>query len=164
MAFWRFVPALLVLTGVFGGVGLLYWFRASAMRNLALKRGFRYAKGDPLFWRSANKYRLVPASLRLKGYPANTLRQMWNVLEGEINGAKVLIFDSILGMGVWGRGQRYSTFLAVEADRDPFEGRSPKEKTTHGNGWFVLYCFRFWQVPWTLSIEAIEERLDKLKP
>jgi hypothetical protein len=45
----RFVPALLVLAAIFAGIRLLYWFRASAMRALALRWVSNIQKAIPGF-------------------------------------------------------------------------------------------------------------------
>lgn len=73
----------------------------------------------------------------------------------------MLIFDSTLGSRNGGKGT-YSTFIAVCTDKNPFETVSTKEKIAHSNGWTALYSFRFWQLPWTLSVQCIEEHLNDL--
>ena len=100
----------------------------------------------------------APESFRLRGYPVDTLRKTWNLVEGKKNGLHVLILDSILGMG--GTRGRYSTFIAVQTNHDPFKLRGPDEKIAHSNGWIAVYRLKFWQIPWTLSIERIEAHLD----
>jgi hypothetical protein len=154
----RFVPTVLLIVTVFVGIDILYRYRAAAMRSLAVKYGFDFIPGPS--WYDLRKQLPVPKSFRLRGYPLNTLRRTWNVVEGERNGLHVLIVDSILGMG--GARGRYSTFIAVQVDQDPFGGRDSEEKTAHSNGWFAIYRLRFWQVPWTLSVERIETHLDHL--
>jgi hypothetical protein len=159
---YRWVPALLVVTGIVGGLKLLYRLRATAMRALAHRLGFQYAEGNSSLWFAPKDYHPIPTAFRLRGYPLNTLRRTWNVLEGERNGVRVVILDSILGLGGKGGG-RYCTFIAVRTEDDPFGDKSDQEKIAHSNGWTALYRFRFWQIPWTLSIQEIQEHLDKLK-
>lgn len=161
MIFMRFVPALLLLTVMFAGIKLLYEFRASAMRGLALKWGFQYSKGEPRMLYLPKSHRPKPVSFRLHGYPVDTLNRTWNLIEGEKNGLKILILDSTLSMG--GRRGRYSTFIAVRTDTNPFNNEDSEEKIVHSNGWTALYRLRFWQIPWTLSIQRIEEHLEALK-
>jgi hypothetical protein len=160
MVLVRFVPALLVPAALFAGIGLLYWFRASAMRALALRRGFQYTNGDPPLWFRPKDYRPIPTSFRLRGYPVNSISRTWNVIKGEKNGIIILILDSALDFGV--RRGRYCTFIAARTDQDPFGIKSPQEKIAHSNGWTALYRLRFWQIPWTVSIQRIEEHLDSL--
>ena len=161
MIFMRFVPALLLLTVVFVGIELLYRFRASAMRTLALKWGFHYSKGEPRMWYLPKNHSPKPTSFRLHGYPVDTMNRTWNLIEGEKNGLKILILDSTLSMG--GRNGRYSTFIAVRTDTNPFDNEAPEEKVVHSNGWIALYRLRFWQIPWTLSIQRIDEHLETLR-
>jgi hypothetical protein len=156
----RFVPAILMLTAIVGGIAFLYWSRASAMRAFARKWGFQYTKGDPRIWYLPKDHTPMPTEFRLRGYPVNTLNRTWNVIEGEKNGIKFLILDSTLSMG--GKRGRYSTFIAARTDTNPFEIKSPQEKIAHSNGWTALYRLRFWQVPWTLSIQRIEQHLNNL--
>ena len=160
MVLVRFVPGLLVLTAIFAGIRLLYWFRASAMRALALRWGFQYTKGDPRFWLPPKDHRPTPTSFRLRGYPVNTISRTWNVIEGEKNGISILILDSILDFGV--KRGRYCTFIAARTDQNPFGIKSPQEKIAHSNGWTALYRLCFWQIPWTLSIQRIDGHLDSL--
>jgi hypothetical protein len=160
MALIRFIPGLLPLAAIFAGVRLLYWFRASAMRALALRWGFRYTKGDPRFWFLPKNHCPIPTSFRLRGYPVNAINRTWNVVEGEMSGISILILDSTLGFGA--KRGRYSTFIAARTDQDPFGVKSAQEKIAHSNGWTALYRLRFWQVPWTLSIQRIEEHLNSL--
>ena len=161
MVLLKFAPALLMLIAIFVLIKLLYWYRASAMRALALKCGLQYTKGDPKLWYLPKHHRPIPTSFRLRGFPVNTLSRTWNVIEGEKNGISVLILDSTLSMG--GNRGRYSTFIAVQSDKNPFEDNDAREKIAHSNGWTALYRLRFWQVPWTLSIQRIEEHLNNFK-
>ena len=160
MIFMRFVPALLLVTVVFVGIKLLYWFRASAMRALALKWGFQYSKGEPRMLYLPKNHSPKPHSFRLHGYPVDTMNRTWNLIEGEKNGLKILILDSTLSMG--GRNGRYSTFIAVRTETNPFDNEAPEENIVHSNGWVALYRLRFWQIPWTLSIQRIDEQLEIL--
>jgi hypothetical protein len=160
MAMVRFIPGLLLLTAIFAGVRWLYWFRASAMRALALRRNFRYTKGDPRFWFLPKNHRPIPTSFRLRGYPVNTINRTWNVIEGETNGISILILDSTLSFG--SKDGRYCTFISARTDQSPFGIKGPQEKIAHSNGWTALYRLRFWQIPWTLSIRRIEEHLNSL--
>jgi hypothetical protein len=161
MALIRYAPALLMLTAIFVGIEVLYQFRASAMRAFASKWGFRYSNGAPNKYYLPKNHRPIPTSFRLKGYPVDTLNRTWNVIEGEKNGLKILVLDSTLSMG--GRYGRYTTFIAVRTDTNPFEDTSPDEEIAHSNGWTALYRLRFWQIPWTLSVRRIEEHLDAMK-
>lgn len=157
----RFFPPLILFTLIFAAIELLYVARASAMRSLAVRLGLRYTRGDPRKWYLPKAYKPSPASFRLRGYPVDTLNRMWNVIEGEHGGVKVLIVDATLSMG--GKRGRYSTFVATKTDENLFRLRTEPEKIAQSNGWTALYRLRFWQTPWTLSIRRIEEHLASLR-
>jgi hypothetical protein len=67
------------------------------------------------------------------------------VIEGEKNGVKVIVLNSILSMG--GKRGRYTTFIAPRTDKNPFGGKEPQEKIAHSNGWTALYRRRYLQIP-----------------
>jgi hypothetical protein len=152
----RFVPGVLLFAIVIIGIDILYRCRTAAMRSLALKYRLEFTAGPR--WYDLRRLPPAPASFRLRGYPVDTLRKTWNLIEGKRNGLHIVIVDSILGMG--GTRGRYSTFIAVQANDDPFKARGPKERMAHSNGWFALYRLKFWQIPWTLSIARIEIHLS----
>ncbi len=154
----RFLPAVLIVATVLVGIDILYRHRAAAMRSLALKYGLDFAAGPR--WYDLRTRIPAPESFRLRGYPVDTLHKTWNLVEGNRNGLHVLILDSILGMG--GTRGRYCTFIAVQTSHDPFKARGPNEKIAHSNGWVAVYRLKFWQIPWTLSIERIEAHLREL--
>lgn len=155
---YLFVFALLMIAALLIGTKLLYSSRASAMRALAVRFGFRYTKGHP--WSVSPGYLPLPTSFRLRGFPLDTMKRTWNVIEGERNGTSLVILDSLLSCG--GKRGRYCTFIAVRTDDNPFEETSREEKIAHSNGWTALYRLRFWQIPWTLSIARIEEQVSRL--
>jgi hypothetical protein len=156
-----FVIASLVLTMGFIGVKLLYLSRTAAMRALALRLGFQFREGEPHLLHLPKNHHPLPPSFQVRGSPWNTVTRAWNFIEGEKNGTKVIIFGSTLGSRYRGNGI-YSTFIAVRADNNPFSYAGHELKIAHSNGWIALYRFRFWQIPWTLSIERIEECLDNV--
>ncbi len=160
MIFMRFVPALLLLTVVSRDQAFV-WVPRFRHAHFRPKWGFQYSKGEPRMLYLPKNHSPKPASFRLHGYPVDTLNRTWNLIEGEKNGLKILILDSTLSMG--GRNGRYSTFIAVRTDTNPFSNEAPEEKIVNSNGWIALYRLRFWQIPWTLSIRRIEEHLETLK-
>lgn len=151
--------ALLVLTLCLIGVKLLYRYRSVSMRALALRLGLQFRDGEPHLMYLPKGHRPLPTSFQVKASPWNTITRAWNFIEGEKDGIRVLIFDSTLGSG---RGI-YGTFIAVRTDKNPFKNKDSEEKIAHSNGWTALYRFRFWQIPWTLSVESIEEYVDNLR-
>jgi hypothetical protein len=156
-----YVIGLLVLTLCFVGIKLLYLSRSVAMRALALRLGFQFREGEPHLLYLPKGHRPLPTSFQVRGNPWNNITRAWNFIEGEKGGIRVLIFDSTIGSGK-GKGI-YITFIAVRTDENPFGNKGSDEKIAHSNGWTALYRFRFWQIPWTLSIQSIEAYVDNLR-
>ena len=83
------------------------------------------------------------------------------MIEGEKSGLSILIFDSILDLGI--KSGTYCTYIAARCDTSPFGTEFHREKIIHRNGWTILYRFRLLQIlPWTLSIRRIEQHLNNL--
>ena len=134
----------------FGLQNLLPRLRTRAMRSLALRRGFHYI-GGPL-----------PTSFRMTCDPAAGLRFASDVIEGQTNGVRILIFDCAIGVG---RGQA-CTFIATQTNQNPFGRVSWGEKIVQSCGWSALYRLRPLfpgSAPWSMSIQRIEEHLDGLR-
>ena len=132
--------------------------RASAMRALALRWGFHYSSGDSQVLTSPEESPSLPDWFDVSLYPASEIRTVSNVVEGERNGIKVLIFDSVVGRP---KGA-YCSFIATQTPENLFGVTSPGEKITQTSQCTMLYRFRFIQVPGTLSIRSIEDRLKNL--
>ena len=75
--------------------------RAAAVRALAARSGFHYLGGA------------LPKSLTLYGTPFQSSTKIWNAIDGEPRGIRVIAFDSQVGSGKhsWRR-----TVIAVEND------------------------------------------------
>jgi hypothetical protein len=97
-------------------------------------------------------------AFEMRCQPANVISRVWNVIDGERNGIRVLIFDSTVFEG---KG-RYCTFVATLTSENLFESDSSREKIAQCSGWTAAYRIRFIQIPWTLSITRIEELLNNL--
>jgi hypothetical protein len=133
--------------------------RASAMRALALRWGFHYSSGDSQVLTSPEESNsLLPDWFDISLYPASDIRTVSNVVEGERNGIKVLIFDSVVGRP---KGA-YCSFIATQTPENLFGVTNPGEKIIQASKCTMLYRFRFIQVPGTLSIRSIEDRLKNL--
>jgi len=126
--------------------------RVRAMRSLAARRGFQYI-GGPL-----------PASFRMTSYPADDLRFVRNVIEGQSNGMPILIFDCDVGVVGIARG-RTCTFIATQTDTNPFGSLGWGERIVQSSGWSALYRLPplFPSRPWTMGIRRIEDHLDSLR-
>jgi hypothetical protein len=161
-----FLPALAVLALILGLVRASLMFRARTMRALAARSGLRYIGPAALRWWGFPKTKLpVPIPFSLAWWPANKIRQIWNVIEGEHEGVPVLIFDSLL-VGV-GKSGVYRTFFACKAEESPFGTDVSPDRVVHSHGWTVLYRVpRFLEAPWatwTMGIHRIEDYLNRLR-
>ena len=158
------VPATVTL--VFGFVRLLMFFRANAVRALASRWGFQYI-GPPavrfwsLWFRSSPEISPpLPVSFSLASYPADRIRQVWNVIEGQQSGVSVFIFDSYLGR-VKGT---YCTFIACQTEKNPFGSDTSSDRVVHSSGWTALYRIPFLQIiPWTMSIHRLDDHVNRLR-
>jgi hypothetical protein len=108
---------------VFAGAALALLFafhlaerqRTAAIRGLAIRSGFHYL-GDAL-----------PRSLTLSGTPFDLASKVWNVIDGEPRGVRVIAFDCQVGAGKssWrrtviavGSGAGLSLMLSFEMTMD----------------------------------------------
>ena len=140
------VPALLIVILLVGGYELLFRFRTAAMRNLAMRSGFRFATGSSGLWGLwfAPKASRPTPTFPLVGDPLNGVSRTWNVIEGEKNGLSIPIFDSILDLGI--KSGTYRTYIAARCDTNPFGTECHREKIIHRNGWTILCRFQFLQI------------------
>jgi hypothetical protein len=138
------------------GLKYLYRFRAVAMGALATRWSLRYSTGDQ---RIFGGRRPVHYPIAFKN-PGFAISRIWNVLDGERNGIRVVIFDSLIGEG---RGARACTLFATQTGENLFNGLSWGEKIAQRSGWTVVYRIPFIRIrPWTLSITRIEALLNNL--
>jgi hypothetical protein len=163
----------LILPGVVAlcvaAVRVSLMFRARAMRALAANWGFRYI-GPPAFsWRGFPFFPKVrppvPVPFSLAWWPANKIRQVWNVIEGQEGGVSVLIFDSFIG-GI-GKAGKYRTFFACETEHSPFGIDTSPDYIVQSRGWTIRYGVpRFLDIPWatwSMGIRCLEDHLNKLR-
>jgi hypothetical protein len=157
-------PAVAAVALVFGVSASMFIFRARVMRMFATRCGFQY-RGPvmpKLGFPSLPKFRspFLPASVHLNVYPANQIRQIWNVIEGQHGGVSLLIFDSIIGTG---KGT-CATFIAWHSKQNPFGNNTSTETAINLGEWTGIYRIPWLQVlPWTMSIRRVDHHLDKLR-
>jgi hypothetical protein len=78
--------------------------RTIAVRNLAVRRGYTYLG------------RLLPRSITLQGTPFYRASSIWNIIEGENLGVKIVAFDCRMGAG---KGSWRQTVIAAESSDNP---------------------------------------------
>jgi hypothetical protein len=101
-------------------------YRANAIRALAIRFGMHYL-GSAL-----------PKSLKLEGTPFHSASKVWNVIDGEPRGTRIMAFDCQVGMGKhsWRR-----TVIAVESS-DGVLGHLPlypDMTIDRSSRWQILY-------------------------
>lgn len=149
-----------VILAIFGCVEMLLSYRSAQMRALATRLGWTYTPGRNHVWRLIFKQQVFPVDFRLRGYPFTARWGMMNILRGKCDGTQMLVLDELLHLGP--RYDRYVTFIAAKTDTDPFVARTGKEKVAHSNGWCAVYKMRYSLLPWSMSVQRIEEHLATL--
>jgi len=168
----KFLPVLAVIALIVGGVRTSLLFRARAMRALAARWGLQYIGPSAFRWRYAwgrgwltlRKVKPpVPIPFSLAWSPANEIRQVWNVIEGQQSGMSIVIFDSFIE----GYRDVYRTFFACKTEQNPFQVDKLRDNVVHSRGWTILYQVPFpllvpWAT-WSMSIQRLEGHLNTLQ-
>lgn len=163
LKFLSVFAVLVLLALLFAVVSIVSKFRARAMRDLAAKWGFQYIGPPASRWFSPSHPKISPPlpvglSLACHSY-CSRIRQVWNVIEGQQNGVSLFIFDSIIGEG---KGV-YCTFMACQTEHNPFGTDTSPHRVLQSGGWTILYRVRFLQIPWTMSIQRLDDHVNKLR-
>jgi hypothetical protein len=168
----KFLPALAVIALIVGLVRTSLLFRARAMRAFAARWGLQYIGPSAFRWRYAwgrgwltlRKIKPpVPIPFSLAWSPANEIRQVWNVIEGQQSGMSIVIFDSIIE----GYRDIYRTFVACKTEQNPFEIDKLRDNVVQSHGWTIVYQVPFpllvpWAT-WSMSIKRLEGHLNMLQ-
>jgi hypothetical protein len=162
----KFLPLLLaVLACVFSVIRISLFFRARAMRALAARFGLHYVGPASIRWKLPFPKIKPPIHIpfSLSWWPADEIRQVWNVIEGQQSGVPLLIFDSYIAGG---RGS-YRTFFACKAEQNRLELDTWRDRVIQSQGWTILYRVPFpLEVPWatwSLGITHLEDHLNTLR-
>ncbi len=146
-----------------------YFIRGRAMRAFAAKTGFEYIGPEtpPNWLRNPDHLHIQPP---LPGWISHLhpgerrIRQVWNVMEGKINGISVLIFDCIIGEFKTAP----CTILAAQTEHDVFGVGAPvdsafQSRITQSHGWTVVHGTWFMWFSWTMGTKRIDNRLNQLR-
>ena len=172
MIFLKFLPVVGVLALVVGLVRISLLFRARAMRAFAARWGLQYIGPSAFTWRFApgrswltlRKLKPpVPIPFSLAWCPANEIRQVWNLIEGQQSGVSVVIFDSFIE----GYHDVYRTFFACQTEQNSFEINKMRDNVVHSHGWTIVYRVPFpllapWAT-WSMGTQRLEEHLNTLR-
>jgi hypothetical protein len=158
----KFLPAVAVVVLVIGVAITFFMFRAHAMRAFAATLGFEYKGPAAPKWGFPSFPKIKPnLPFHMTGYPLDQIRQVWNLMEGQQSGVRILIFDSVIGRG---KGQ-YATFIAWQGQQNPFGRSTFTNYVLHQEGWTALYRIPALKAPWlwTMSIKRLNHNLNKLQ-
>jgi len=120
----------LVLLVVAAAIVVALWWRAlqrtSALRQLASKFGFAFLGTT------------VPRILNLTGTGPEAISSCWNVMDGELKGVRIVVFDCRIGQG---KGSWRRTVIAAKSSADIFKSVPMMlDLTSEPAGeWTVLY-------------------------
>lgn len=115
---------------VFGVLAVVYTiedlWRALAFRSLAREFGF------------ARLNKRLPEALSLYGTPFAHRRLTWNVLDGERDKLRVVVFDCQIGEG---NGSWQGTVIAIRTGPTSMDSAKfdPRMKVDNSGGWSVFY-------------------------
>lgn len=144
------MPFLIIAgVGLFLAVGWLRGRKRTAdVRELANRCGFIYIGGA------------FPQSLTLQGTPFERVSSIWNVIDGECHGIRVVAFDCRIGSG---KGSWCRTAIAMQTPTDVFGTTMfSGDLTVHHSGeWAVIYQPKTFSLipPGLMPVPELEARL-----
>ena len=56
----------------------------------------------------------------------------------------------------------YCTFFACQTEQNPFGIDIAPDCVIQSHGWTALFRVRFLQIPWTMGVQRLDDRLNKL--
>jgi hypothetical protein len=153
------LKVVLVVAAILGAVRIMHFFRARAMRQLALRWGFRYIgpTAPPQWWWNTSRPK-IPAPLPGR-FSHLGISQAWNIIEGKNNGASVFIFDSVS----IGYKSQPRTYIACQTEQSPFPLTTSVEPVIQIRGWTVLHGVWFLWFSWFMGIGRIDKHLSYLR-
>jgi len=125
--------------------------RSANIRSLAKRSGFHFLG------------RGVPRSLSLRGTPLERATSIWNVVDGDGSGVRMIAFDCKIGAG---KGAWRRTVIAVEAhDKVLNQLASHSDLTVdHSGSWAIFYRPKSWSVfhAALMPVDELEARLKAI--
>ena len=149
---------ILIVVAVVGGLRLMYYLRALAMRRFASRWGFRYIgpTAPPRWWDISRPKVRAPLPSRICSNLG--IAQAWNIIEGKYNGTTLLIFDGLSGA----YNSQARTQIACQTEQNPFPLTTSIETVSQIHGWTILDGVWFFWFSWLMSIRRIERHLRYL--
>jgi len=104
----------------------LHRLRAAAIRDLTTRLGFHYLGGT------------LPKSFSFSEAPLDRLSSVWNVIDGERHGTRIIAFDCRIGSG---KGSWRRTVIAAKSPDDVSKGAtfSHDLRVDRSGSWTILY-------------------------
>ena len=126
--------------------------RTAAIRAMAKRYGFVFLGTE------------LPRSLTLRGTALDRSSSIWNVIDGERYGIRVVAFDCRIGSG---KGSWRRTVIAAQSPSDLFNAVPFNRDLTvdRSGGWAILYQPWGYSVipPGLMSIAELEAHLEALE-
>ena len=147
------------LAAVLGGVRIMYFFRARAMRRFASRWGLRYVgpTAPPQWWFNVSSPKIPPP---LPGWISRLgVSQAWNIIEGKNDGTSVFVFDGISA----GFRTQPRTYIACQTEESPFPTTTSVEHVLQIRGWTVLHGVWFLWFSWLMGIGRLDRHLSYLR-
>lgn len=158
----KYIWVLVGLTLIVGVLRIFYIFRAIGMRALAARWGFQYVGPPAPKWWNPLHTKInppVPGWFSQVNPGGWEMRQIWNVIEGQHDGASVFIFDSVIGR----RGGQGCTLIAFHTEQSPFGTVTWPDRVIQSHGWTILHGVWFLMLSWPMSIRRLDGHLRKLR-
>jgi hypothetical protein len=151
------------LAAVLGALRTVHWLRGRAMFALAARLGFRYIgpRAPATWWWNPPNGRTGP---HLPSWVSNTnpcgltVRQVWNVMEGQRNGMRILVFDAIYGS----KGGQAFTAIMCQAEQNPFQTVSTGDHVHQSHECTFVYGVKLLGFSWTMSIRRVADYISNL--
>ena len=99
-------------------------YRAKAIRAFASRSGFHYIG------------MALPKSLALEGTPFSRVAKVWNVIDGDPRGVRIIVFDCQVGVG---KASRRRTVIAVENDAGCQPPLGADMTVARAGNWNIFY-------------------------
>jgi hypothetical protein len=155
------LQVLLMLALTVGVLRIVHAFRAKAMRNLAARLGFHYVGPTaPMWWNPFHPKINPPLPGWLaRDFRPGQIRQVWNVVEGQLNGVSILIFDAVIGS----KGGTPCTSIACRTKQNPFGVVTSPDRLFQSHGYTILSGVWFLWFSWTMRVQRVERHVKNLR-
>jgi hypothetical protein len=126
--------------------------RAAAMRGLATRTGFHYLG------------RGVPKSLNLSGTELENATAIWNLIDGDCHGIRVMVFDCRIGAG---KGSWRRTVIATNERPERLSATSfnPGLTVERSGEWSIIYQPKAFSLipPGLMPVDEVEAHVKAIR-